>query len=170
MEQRMKKTLLAISCAAVALTATTTRADDKRHVYVNVGSPHYRAAPPAYFHAPRQHYYHHNAYYRDHSHRHGRWRDGRWIAPVVVGATIGALAMSASTPVYSAPAPTYYDASTHDYALSDRFSRADVNHDGYLSYHESRRYGGLHRNFGAIDWNGDGYLSRDEVNAWRYAW
>jgi hypothetical protein len=174
----MRKTLLAAAVATLALGTTFANADDdkksgKKHVYVNIGAPVYRAAPPAYYHAPRYHAPRHGHYYhvpRYHHHNRGYWRDGRWIAPVVVGATIGALAVSASTPAYAAPAPIYHGAPVNYYTPGDRFSWADANNDGYLSYYESRRYGGLYRNFSNIDWNGDGYLSRDEVNGWRYHW
>jgi hypothetical protein len=180
-EPRMKKTLLAaaiVATTALSLGSTLANADDKKrgdkkHVYVSINAPGYRHAPPAYYHGGyrpyhRPHYNHSNHSY--HHPRHGHWRDGRWIAPVVVGATIGALAVSASTPVHAAPAPVYYDAPVNYYTPGDRFSWADVNNDGYLSYHEARRYGNLYRNFGRVDWSGDGYLSREEVNAWRYHW
>lgn len=171
----MKKTLISAAVAVLAVSAGVASADDNKHRYAAPGyahGNHFRHAPPVVtYHRPHyrpSHVVHHH--YGPRHHTRGYWRDGRWIAPVVVGATIGALAISASTPVYSAPAPVYYDAPVNYYTPGDRFSWADVNNDGYLSYYESRRYGNLHRNFGRIDWNGDGYLSRDEVNGWRYHW
>jgi hypothetical protein len=167
----MKKALLSIAVASLALGGGLATAKDSKHLYIGPayhGHGYVRHAPPA-----RVYYGH--GYHRDYGYRHhhrGYWRDGRWIAPVVVGATIGALAVSASTPAYVAPAPVYYGPAPVSYynAPVDRFSGADLNGDGYLSFYEARRYGNLHRNFSAIDWNGDGYLSRDEVNAWRYHW
>ncbi|MGL4233525.1 MAG: hypothetical protein ACRDAM_11555 [Casimicrobium sp.] len=163
----MKKSILSLAIAALALGAGATHAKNEKHGYY-VHGPRYIAPAPVYRpYAPVHHRGH-----RYHDHHRGYWRNGRWVAPVVVGATIGALAVAASTPVYSAPvysAPVYH-APVNYYTPGDRFSWADVNNDGYLSYHESRRFGGLNRNFAAIDWNGDGYLSRDEVNNWRHGW
>lgn len=166
----MKKSILSLAIAALALGTGAAHADDKKHgkhgFYVH--GPRYVAPAPVYrHHAP---VYHHG--HRYHGHHRGHWRNGRWVAPVAVGATIGALAIAASAPVYSEPvyhAPVYH-APVNYYTPGDRFSWADVNNDNYLSYHESRRYGGLYRNFASIDWNGDGYLSREEVNGWRYSW
>jgi hypothetical protein len=162
----MNKSLLTIAIASLALSSGFANANDSKHRYVGPayhghGHGYVRHAPPAYVG--------HN-HYRYHNHHRGHWHNGRWIAPVVIGATIGGLAIAASTPVYSAP--NYYAPAPVGYysAPVDRFSSADLNGDGYLSYYESRRYGNVYRNFGAIDWNGDGYLSRDELNAWRYHW
>jgi EF hand len=168
----MKKTILTLAVATLAIGAGLANANSK-HLYVGPGyyAPgHVRYVAPVPYYRPAPVYYG-GGYYGGGYHGRGYWRDGRWVAPVVVGATIGALAVAASTPVYAAPAPVYYPApATYYNAPVDRFSGADLNGDGYLSYYEARRYGELHRNFGAIDLNGDGYLSRDEVNSWRYRW
>jgi EF hand len=178
----MKKVALAVGLAVAAspLLSTAAFADDNKRVRVSVHAPGFHAhyGSPRVHHRPYQPIYHapryvYNAprYAHHHSHR-GHWHNGRWIAPVVVGATIGALAVAASTPIYAAPVHTYYEPAPVSYysAPVDRFSVADVNNDGYLSFYEARRYGNLHRSFAQIDWNGDGYLSRDEVNGWRYSW
>ncbi len=169
----MKKTLLAVALTTIALGSTLANASDNKHLYVSVNAPVYRSAPHVYhggnYHAPRYTAprYHAPRYHQQHR---GHWHNGRWVAPVVVGATIGALAIAASSPVYAAPAPVYYNTPVNYYTPGDRFSFADANNDGYLSYYEARNHGNLHRNFSAIDWNGDGYLSRDEVNGWRHHW
>lgn len=165
----MKKSMLSVAIAALAFGAVAVEAKDEKHGYY-VHGPRYVAPAPVYRpYAPVYHYGH-----RYYDHPRGYWRNGRWVAPVVVGATIGALAIAASAPVYSAPvySPPVYAAPVSYYSAPaiDRFAEADYNNDGYLSYYEARRYGNLHRNFRAIDWNGDGYLSREEVNAWRYHW
>jgi EF hand len=169
----MKKALIALAVSSLGLATGVASADNK-HLYVNVNAaPVYRTPAPYY------HGYQHRPYYTNYGHRgynghhRGYWHNGRWIAPVVVGAAVGALAIAATAPVYAAPvyhAPVYAEPVSYYNAPVDRFSAADLNGDGYLSFYEARRHGNLHRNFGAIDWNGDGYLSRDEINAWRYHW
>lgn len=172
----MKKTLISLAVAALAIGTTAAQANEK-HLSVYVNSHGYRGAPPAYVYGPRHHapryyaprYYAPTYYAPRYEHR-GYWRDGRWVAPLAVGLAVGAIAANAPVyagPVYSAPV---YAAPVNYYTPGDRFSWADVNNDGYLSYHEARRFPGLQRNFGAIDWNGDGYLSRQEVEAWRHGW
>jgi hypothetical protein len=182
----MKKVALAVGLAVIASPLLSTSAfakEDNKHVRVSVHAPGFHAHYGSHGRA----HYGHRPYYANHvyaprhvyhappryvNHHRGYWHNGRWIAPVVVGATVGALAIAASTPVYAAPAPSYYEPAPVSYysAPVDRFSAADLNNDGYLSFYEARRYGNLHRNFAQIDWNGDGYLSRDEVNGWRYSW
>lgn len=162
--------IAALTClASASAIADDDKKGNKHRLYAHgpaVHAPVYHAGHARHYQRP--HYAHQNHGYRHH--RQGYWRDGRWIAPVVVGATIGAFALSASAPGYAAPAPVYYDAPVNYYTPGDQFSWADVNNDGYLSYHEARRHGNLHRNFGRVDWNGDGYLSREEVNGWRHHW
>jgi EF hand len=177
----MKNALIAATVGALGLVTGVAHADDdKKHLRLHISAPVYGAHAPV--HRPHVVVNHGHRYqrphygqYRGHSgygHR-GHWHNGRWVAPVVIGATVGALAIAAASPyyydapVYSAPV---YHAPVNYYTPGDRFSLADVNNDGYLSFYEARRYGNMHRNFGAIDWNGDGYLSRDEVNAWRHSW
>jgi EF hand len=179
----MKKTLISAAVATLVFGSgfayANDRANDKandKHRYAAPGyahGNHFRHAPPVVtYHRPYYRPSHVVHHYGPRHHTRGYWRDGRWIAPVVVGATIGALAISASTPVYAAPAPSYYEPApvAYHHAPVDRFSSADVNGDGYLSYYESRRHGNLYRNFAQVDWNGDGYLSRSEVDAWRHGW
>jgi EF hand len=176
----MKNAFLAVTVSAVALAAgAANAADDNKHLRISVSAPVYRSHAPVHYgyqHQPRYvnhggHYNHNRGHYGN-GHR-GHWHNGRWVAPVVIGATVGALAIAAASPHYY-EAPVYsqpvYAAPVNYYTPGDRFSLADANNDGYLSFYEARRYGNLHRNFGAIDWNGDGYLSRDEVNGWRYGW
>jgi hypothetical protein len=171
----MKLTLISIAVAALVIGTTTAsvqaQTNEKHFSGQRVYAHGHRHAPPAYVHGPRGYYApRHYVSYDRHHHGRGYWRDGRWIAPLAVGLTVGAIAASApvyAAPVYSAPV---YTAPVNYYTPGDRFSWADVNNDGYLSYHEARRFGGLHRNFAAIDWNGDGYLSRSEVDAWRHGW
>jgi len=158
----MKKSLIAIAVAMLAVSSGAASAAESKH----------RTAAPA------RHHGHHGPHglhlarhpHAAHRHSHGYWHHGRWVAPVALGATLGAVAISASTPTYVAPAPIYSGETVNYYSPGDRFSWADVNNDGYLSYYESRRYGNLHRNFAQIDWNGDGYLSRNEVEHWRHDW
>ncbi len=170
----MKKSLIAAAVAAstLGLTTGTVSADNNKHRYIGP-APVYRTTAPVYHHG-----YQHRPHYVNYGHRHhgnhrGYWHNGRWIAPLAVGVAVGALAFSASTPVYAAPvyhSPAYAAPVSYYSAPVDRFSATDLNGDGYLSFYEARRYGNLHRNFASIDWNGDGYLSRDELNAWRYNW
>jgi hypothetical protein len=175
----MKNAFIAVTVSAIALAAGSAHAgDDNKHLRINVSAPVHRSHAPVHYgyqYRPNYvnygHSYRHNRGHQGYGHR-GHWHNGRWIAPVVIGATVGALAIAATSPYYDAPiysAPAYH-APVNYYTPGDRFSLADVNNDGYLSFYEARRYGNISRNFGAVDWNGDGYLSRDEVNGWRHSW
>jgi hypothetical protein len=188
MKNAILKTALISTLAAVGLAATgVASADDKKHgarIYVNapVVNGHYGHG---YGHGYRHGYRHHNSYYapvHNHGHRH---RDHRWVAPVAIAATVGALAIAANSnyyaPTYYNPpvtyvAPTYYSAPvyaspSHVMATTtyvDQFDAADRNRNGYVSYHEATRVNGdWGRNFGRIDANHDGFITRDEVN-WFY--
>jgi hypothetical protein len=190
MKNVILKTAILSTLAAVGLAATgVASAEDKKHgarVYINapiVGS-HY-----GHGHGHR----YHNSYYAP-SYRHGyRHRDHRWVAPVAIAATVGALAIAANshydytptttyypapaTTYYSSPAPTYYNSApvyaspSHVTATTyyvDQFDAADRNRNGYVSYHEATRVNSdWGRNFGRIDTNHDGFITRDEVN-WFY--
>jgi EF hand len=179
MKSAILKTVLIGTMGAFALAATgVASANDQKHgarVYVN--------APPVHSN------YGHGGHY-NHGHR-GHWHGGRWVAPVAIAATVGALAIAASSnyyapSYYSAPtyynppvtyvAPTYYNAPvyaspSHVMATTtyvDQFDAADRNRNGYVSYREAARVNGdWARNFGSIDANQDGFITRDEVN-WFY--
>jgi len=150
--------LISVITAAAASTAAVA-ADGPKHY----GYGHYRGGYVAP--APVVRPYHGGGY------RPGYWRNGRWIAPVVVGAAIGGLAIAASAPYYYSPPPvTYYAPPVATYvapAAVSAFDAADYNRDGYVSFDEAARYPHWQRNFGFIDRNQDGYLSRDEVAGWR---
>lgn len=173
----MKK-MITLGAALVSVLAATTAstsavaADGNKHYGYRHG--HYRPVYVAPAPVVRPHYGH------GHGHRHGYWRNGRWIAPVVVGAAIGGIALAATAPAYSAPTVTYVAPPApvaYGYASPmavnvtpvqvDGFDHADGNRDGAISYHEAGVYPHWQRNFGFIDRNRDGYLTRDEVVGWR---
>ena len=143
--------------AAAASTAAVAGDGNKHFGYHGHGyRPVYVAPAPVV----RPYY----GYGYGHNYRPGYWRNGRWIAPVVIGAAVGGIAIAATAPHYYAPPVTTYVAPV---AVSG-FAAADYNGDGYISYDEAARYPHWQRNFGFIDRNHDGYLTPDEVAGWRY--
>ncbi|TAG45109.1 MAG: hypothetical protein EAZ30_16235 [Betaproteobacteria bacterium] len=164
----------AISAATLGAAGNASASADQKHGYWH--RPNVYIAPAPVYVAPRGHYYH-----SGHQYRHGRWHNGRWIAPVAIAATIGGIALATAPHYYTPPvsyvAPRYYNnavyvAPTYDHSPTyynapayDAFSSTDRNGDGYISYDEARANGQWQRDFGRIDWNRDGYLSRDEVGA-----
>lgn len=182
MKNAILKSAVISAIAAIAFGAAgTASADNTKHY-----GRYYGSAPVhtnnGYYGRPHHGYGH--GYGHGYSYGHGNrgyWREGRWIAPVAVAATIGALAIAANSNYYAPPtyysAPTYYNppvvysapttyVSTTYY--TDQFDAADRNRNGYVSYREAARVNGdWARNFSLIDANRDGYITRDEIN-WFY--
>jgi hypothetical protein len=160
----------AVISALAAATAGVAHADGGKHFGYGQGHGYYR---PAYVApAPVRPYYAPNR---------GYWHGGRWVAPVVIGAAIGGIALAVTAPSYSYAAPTYYAPSyyapagvtyaaptvTYAAPAATGFDYADANGDGFVSYEEAAVYPHWQRNFGRIDRNRDGFLSSDEVVGWR---
>jgi hypothetical protein len=167
MKNATLKSTLAAALAVVAAVGASSQAaaSEKKHGYHAPG--HYRpyvAPAPVYVnHGYRHHGYRHNG---DRHHGHSRW-----IAPVAVAATIGAIAYASQPHYYNPPvtyaAPSYYAPTYYNAPVYDAFTAVDHNRDGFLTFHEARGNDYYYRNFGRIDWNRDGYISRDEVEAFQ---
>lgn len=154
---------VAVISALAAATAGVANADGGKHFGYGQGHGYYRTgyvAPGPYrpYYAPAR----------------GYWHGGRWIAPVVIGAAIGGIALAATAPSYGYVAPTYYAPSYYapasvSYAApaATGFEYADANGDGFVSYEEAAVHPHWQRNFGRMDRNRDGFLSPDEVVGWR---
>ena len=154
---------VAVISALAAATAGVANADGGKHSGYGQGHGYFRPAYAAP--GPVRPYY---------AAARGYWHGGRWIAPVVIGAAIGGIALAATAPSYGYAAPTYYAPSYYapasvSYAApaATAFDYADVNGDGLVSYDEAAVHPHWQRNFGRIDRNRDGFLSRDEVIGWR---
>lgn len=170
----MNKALTLGAAILAALTASVASADNGKHLGRGYVNAHYR---PAYV-APvpvRNHYYAPAPVRSYYAPARGYWRNGRWIAPVVVGAAISGIAIAAAAPSYGYVAPTYYAPPVYaapvsvSYAAPSPagFDYADVSGDGFITYEEAAVHPHWQRNFSLIDRNHDGYLSRDEVIGWR---
>jgi hypothetical protein len=168
----MNKAVSLGAAILAALAASVASADNGKHFGRGHVNAHYR---PVYV-APapvRPHYYAPAPVRSYYAPARGYWRNGRWIAPVVVGAAIGGIAIAATAPSYGYVAPAYYappvtvSYAAPSYASPAGFDYADVSGDGFITYEEAAVHPHWQRNFGLIDRNHDGYLSREEVIGWR---
>jgi hypothetical protein len=173
----MKRTTLAVTLAASILSAGAALADGAKHFRhgpyyapvrpVVVPAPIYR---PVVAHRPYVTHYHAPAY--GYHHHRGYWRNGRWIAPVVLGAAVlGTIAAAnhyshAPAVTYVNPAPTYIAPAVTYSTSSDTFALADRDGNGFIDKWEASYDRNWERWFYDIDVNRDGYLSRDELRAW----
>ncbi len=192
----MNRSLLSAAIAAVVASVAVAPAfaDDAKHRVIghgNYGHSNHGFVRPYVAPAPivvnRFHHNNHNSHgYRGHGHNgynngynggynhghNGHWRNGRWIAPVVIGAAVlGTLASAHNyyvppTVTYVNPAPTYIAPVLHAPYGNDVFSVADRDRNGFIDKWEAGYDRNWERWFYDIDSNRDGYLSRAEVGAW----
>jgi len=173
----MNKVLTLGAAIISVLAASVASADEAKHFGRGHVNAYYR---PAYVAPVRPHYYAPapvRSHYYAPARSHGYWRGGRWIAPVVIGAAVGGIAIAATAPSYGYVAPTYYDyaptyaPTTVSYAaptpVPAGFDYADVSGDGFVTYEEAAAHPHWQRNFARMDRNHDGFLSQDEVIGWR---
>jgi hypothetical protein len=184
-------TKLAAGLFGGALLSGVTLADEAKHFrhgshYVPPGhvrpvvvpAPLYRPVAPApvIVHRPyggHRTVQHHNGFHHDNNHR-GYWRDGRWIAPVVIGAAVlgtiaaanHAYAAPAPTVTYVNPAPVYSTPPVTYVQPHDNFRAADRDGNGFIDKWEASYDRNWERWFYDIDVNRDGFLSREELQAW----
>jgi hypothetical protein len=177
----MNAALTKIAAAlTVTLASASAFADEAKHFrhggfhrpYV-VPAPVYRPVVPAPVVVHRPHYVNHG-YHHNYGHHRGYWRNGRWIAPVVVGAAVlGTIAAansyypSAPAVTYVNPAPTYIaPVVTVPSYVNNAFANADANRDGVIDKWEAGYNRDWDRWFYDIDVNRDGVLTQHEIAQW----
>ncbi len=126
-------------------------------------------------HAPVYNYGHNyganHGYNHGYGHSNGHWRNGRWIAPVVIGAAIlGTIAASNS---YYAPPTVTYVQPTQNYIAPvvvqghcDTFCSADRDRNGVVDKIEAGFDRTWEKWFYDIDRNNDGVITRQELSDW----
>jgi hypothetical protein len=133
-------------------------------------APIYRHAAPVVNHRylPPVSYNHHG----HHGHN-GYWRNGRWIAPVIVGAALLGTAAAANhyyaPPVvtYVNPVPTYGTTYVNTAPVAcDTFCQADRDRNGFIDKVEASYDATWEKWFYDIDRNNDGFITRNEVSDW----
>jgi EF hand len=180
----MNRSTLAIALAStLTLGSAAAFADEAKHFrhghgqgFVNHVRPVVVPAPvvrhvvpaPVYVKPVRNHG-------RDYGHN-GYWRNGKWIAPVLIGAAVlGTVAAAnhyntAPAVTYVQPQPTYIApvVTTPHYTThaNDAFSLADRNRDGVVDKWEAGYDREWDRWFYDIDTNRDGVLTRHEIANW----
>jgi hypothetical protein len=175
---------LATLAATAALSSTASMADNAKHGYYaphGYVTPYARpvvVSPPAYRHGYAAPVYNGYGYGYGHGYRHhnnGYWRNGRWIAPVLVGAAVlGTAAVIANNyypPVTYAPPvtyvqPTYNAPVVYAPAGCDTFCQADRDQNGVVDKVEASFDRAWERWFYDIDRNNDGVLTRQEMADW----
>ncbi len=175
---KLKALAVATLAATAALSSTASVADNAKHgYYVPHGyvTPYARpvvVSPPAYRYGYAAPVYHNS--YRPYGH-HGYWRNGSWIAPVLVGAAVlGTAAVIANNyypPVSYAPPvtyvqPTYSPPVAYAPAGCDSFCQADRDQNGVIDKVEASFDRAWERWFYDIDRNNDGVLTRQEMADW----
>jgi hypothetical protein len=182
-----RKLIAAAVLAATSLGTSAAFADEAKHgygfrngypvapVYV---APRYVGPAPAYrYVAPiaNHRYLPPVSYNYGHNHGYGRgyWSNGRWIAPVIIGAavlgTVAAANHYYTQPVvtYVNPAPVYGTTIvTTAPAACDTFCQADRDQNGVIDKIEASFDRTWEKWFYDIDRNNDGVITRQEIADW----
>jgi EF hand len=184
-----RKLIAAAVLAATSLGTSAAFADEAKHgygfrngypvapVYV---APRYVAPAPVYRHfAPVVNHRYvppvSNNYGHGHNHGYGRgyWSNGRWIAPVIIGAAVLGTVVAANhyyaPPVvtYVNPAPVYGNTIvTTAPAACDTFCQADRDQNGFVDKVEASFDRTWEKWFYDIDRNNDGVITRQEIADW----
>jgi hypothetical protein len=178
-----RKLIAAAVLAATSLGTTAAFADEAKHGYgFRNGYPvapvyvapryvapiaNHRYLPPVSYNYGHGHGYGHN-----HGYGRGYWSNGRWIAPVIIGAavlgTVAAANHYYAPPVvtYVNPVPTYNTTYVNAPAVCDTFCQADRDQNGVVDKVEASFDRTWEKWFYDIDRNNDGVITRQEVADW----
>ena len=185
-----RKLIAAAVLAATSLAANAAFADEAKHGrgFYNGhnrgapvhAAPHHFAPAPIYRHAApvvNHRYVPHVSHNYNHGHNYnrGHWNNGRWIAPVVIGAAVlGTVAAAnhyyynpAPVVTYVNPVPVYGNTivSTAP-ANCDTFCQADRDQNGVVDKVEASFDRAWEKWFYDIDRNNDSVITRQEVADW----
>ena len=188
-----RKLIAAAVLAATSLAASAAFADEAKHGYRHGGygaprvvvpyngyshyaAPRYVAPVPVYNHRyvpPVSYNYGHH-----YGHNRGYWSNGRWIAPVIIGAAILGTAAAANHYYYNpAPVVTYVNPVpiygntivTTAPQNCDTFCQADRDQNGVIDKVEASYDRTWEKWFYDIDRNNDGVITRQEIAEWNRA-